>query len=149
MKIVTPILDKNPGQPSPGRSPPPIEMFRCKRVPRGRWCIKLCVLSSNIFFGSKKFDLVDVGVYSFRFGKQYIYVDTICAYYSFKGFHSVYTGQIQAHLYTRIYNHKLHVHTHTHSYTTQHTEEIHTLSATHTHAQTYTHTHSHTHTPLC
>ena len=47
-KIVTPIFDKNPGQPSPGLAPPPIEMFRCKRVPRGRWCILLCTLSSNI-----------------------------------------------------------------------------------------------------
>jgi len=28
MKTVTPIFDKNPGQPSPGRSPPPIEIHR-------------------------------------------------------------------------------------------------------------------------
>jgi len=47
VKIVTPIFDKNPGQPSPGLFPPPLEMFLCRRVPRGRWCILLCTLSSN------------------------------------------------------------------------------------------------------
>ena len=47
VKIVTPIFDKNPGQPSPGLFPPPMEMLLCKRAPRGRWCILLCTLSSN------------------------------------------------------------------------------------------------------